>query len=206
MILFSVLILSIPNRIEKAQALLKKLHSQIQGGGYDNVEVLCLYDNKKSSIGRKRDMILQMSQGKYITFIDDDDDIHDHYIKSIVECAKDEVADVIVFNVDTRINGGNIFVVRHGIEYENEPARMENGKWVDIKRKPFHTSVWRSTIAKSEHFADVSYCEDWDWLKRLMPRVVQQKRIDSSLFKYTYDESVSESADSVNFKASMEER
>jgi len=198
--LFSILVLSIPSRFESAQRLLKKMHKQIKDGGYDNVEVLMLYDNKKHSIGAKREILLQMAQGHYLSFIDDDDDIHDHYIKSIVECAKDRTADVIAFNVDTTINGGNVFVVRHSIYFDNEEVRGVDGVWQDIKRKPFHTAAWSAKIAKSEHFADVSYVEDWDWLKRLIPKVKVQKRIDSSLICYNYDKSVSESDDSVNFR------
>lgn len=198
--ILSILVLSIPNRIEKAASLLKKIQGQIATGGYEQVEVICLYDNKKSSIGRKREIAMQMAQGNYVTFIDDDDDICDGYIKNVVEAARDGVPDVIVFNVNTWLNGEGPFVVRYGIEYANEECHKVGGKWADIKRKPFHNCVWNAKIAKSESFKDVSYCEDWDWLKRVIPKAEKQKRIDNILLNYMYDESVSESADSVNFK------
>lgn len=190
MILLSVLIPAIPNRFEKAQRLFKKLSALSDGM---EIEVLCLFDNKKRSVGLKRDALVQIAAGKYLTFVDDDDDVYDDYIGKIIEAINNfKDADVIVFNEHVRINGGNIFTVRFGIEYENQQCRQVDGKWIDITRKPFHSCVWRSEIAKSEHFPDASYGEDWHWCKRLIPKVKRQHRIDLVLSKYVFDRDVTE--------------
>jgi glycosyltransferase involved in cell wall biosynthesis len=68
----SILIPCIPSRFEKAQKLIDKLQAQIVD---KNVEIICLIDNKLKSIGEKRDNLVQVCNGKYFMFIDDDDDI-----------------------------------------------------------------------------------------------------------------------------------
>ena len=74
-VLLTVMILSIPSRIEKYLIpLLNKLQTQSQN--YPEVEILCLVDNKSMSIGEKRQAILNSARGKWVGFMDDDDDIN----------------------------------------------------------------------------------------------------------------------------------
>ena len=42
------------------------------------------FDNKKRTIGKKRDEMLKLAQGKYVTFVDDDDRISDDYVDEIM--------------------------------------------------------------------------------------------------------------------------
>lgn len=192
--LLSVLIPSIPRRIERMAKLFSKLERQISDNiAGAEVEILSFLDNKKRSVGLKRDGLVRLARGKYLTFVDDDDDVYDNYLKSILGVIRGtKTQDVVVFNEHVQINGGNIFTVRFGIEYDNQEARKVNGRWIDITRKPFHSCVWRTEIAVQEHFADASYGEDWHWCKRLLPRVVHQARINDVLSKYTFDSNVTE--------------
>lgn len=189
---FSVLIPSIPSRLPKLEKLFTKLQAQVTAGGYD-VEILSFLDNKKRSIGYKRDALVQIAAGDYLAFCDDDDDVYDNYLPSIMPAIESNT-DVIVFTEHTVINGEGPFCVRFGIENENEECRKVDGKWVDITRKPFHSCIWKSAIAKSEHFPDASYGEDWHWCKRLIPKVKTQHRIDAVIKRYTFDDRVTEAA------------
>ena len=67
----SILIPTVPRRKEHLERLLATLEPQIT----DEVELLVLMDNKKSLIGSKRQKMIDISQGEYIVFIDDDDEI-----------------------------------------------------------------------------------------------------------------------------------
>jgi hypothetical protein len=40
-----------------------------------DIEILLFLDNKKRTVGGKRDALVQMSRGKYFMFVDDDDDL-----------------------------------------------------------------------------------------------------------------------------------
>lgn len=189
---FSILIPTIPNRLNKQfQQVLQVATDQV---GDKNVEILALLDNKKRSIGLKRDALVQSARGDYLAFLDDDDHIEPNYVEEIYNCIETNPdADVIVFNQQSTINGGNPFVVKFGIEYENEEAGYdEAGVWKDITRKPFHICVWKTTLAQSERFPDASYGEDWHWAKRLIPKVAKQVRIDKVLHHYRFDDKVTE--------------
>jgi glycosyltransferase involved in cell wall biosynthesis len=71
---FSVLMLSIPERIESMQAAVKHLQEQADATGQGKaVEILVLLDNRSKSIADKRNDLLRSARGKYIAFLDDDD-------------------------------------------------------------------------------------------------------------------------------------
>lgn len=184
----SILILSIPTRFAMMQALYTKILNQI---GNEDIEILCLIDNKKRSIGDKRNDLVVAARGEYLTFIDDDDDVCDNYISELVIGIKSK-SDVIVFNETASFNGENSFTVRPGIEYENEHARKVNGRWVDIRRKPWHWCLWKSSIAKTERVPDMNNGEDELWCRRLLTKIKTQYRINKILRIYRFDKSISD--------------
>jgi len=195
MLVLSILILSIPRRIDKMKLLYEKLCSQI---GNAEVEVLTLLDNKKRLIGEKRNNLLNIANGEYLTYIDDDDDVSNDYIKSILngieqgKLAYTGGADVITINERATINGGSPFIVSTGIENKIEPVRCVKGVYLDIKRPPWHWCVWRSSIAKSEVFPVSSWGEDRKWCEKLWPKIKSQFKIEKVLRYYTYDKNISE--------------
>lgn len=189
---FSVLIPSIPSRIGRFLCpLLSKLEAQAHG---QPVEIISLLDNKKRSIGLKRDALVQAARGEYLAFVDDDDDVSDDYISSILNAIHTNPnIDIITFNQKAIINGGNPFTIRFGIENSNEQAwKNLNGFWQDIVRKPFPICVWKSKIAKEHRFPDASYGEDWHWAERVLICVKTQTRIEKTLYTYRYDDRVTE--------------
>ena len=185
---FSILILNVPSRFEQAARLYNKLLAQV---GALPVEILMLTDNKKRTIGDKRNDLVVASRGEYLAFIDDDDDVGEDYVGDILKAIEFN-PDVIVFNEQATLNGENPFVVRPGIEYVNEPCKKVNGKWIDIRRRPWHWCVWKSSIAKTERVPDSSWGEDVLWVERLFPKVKVQHRIDKILRFYRYDKTKSE--------------
>jgi glycosyltransferase involved in cell wall biosynthesis len=192
-IVLSILVPSIPSRIDK---FLKPLYSKLesQSSKVSDVEVLCLLDNKKRSIGLKRDALLRAAQGKYVAFVDDDDDISDDYVEQLRNAIYHEGkgSDVIVFDQIASINN-NQFRVRFGIEFENEQAEMDPyGQYKDIVRKPFHVCAWKRELAIKYKFPDCSYGEDWYWAKQVLGEVSTQYRIDKILHYYRYNDSVTE--------------
>lgn len=192
--LFTILIPSIPSRLGMLAELYKRLQAQVDKVAPKDVEILSFLDNKRRSVGLKRDGLVQLAHGDFLAFVDDDDVVYDDYVLEILNAIRaNPNADVIVFNEDVSINGGNIFTCRFGIEYENQQCRTDaNGKWQNITRKPFQSCVWRTPLAQSEHFPNVSWGEDWDWCKRLIPKVKIQHRIEKTLMCYRYSDRVTE--------------
>jgi len=93
----SILIPTVPSRKKIVQKLLAKLEKQIEG--YDDIQILCLYDNKSVSTGAKRNKLLSIADSAYVCFIDDDDDISDDYISKVYPHLKPYVHDLVSFNV-----------------------------------------------------------------------------------------------------------
>ena len=79
----SILILSIPSRLEQYEILQNKLLDQI--GDREDVEVLSFIDNKSLHIYEKRNVLLQAARGSHLCWLDDDDDIADNYISRLTE-------------------------------------------------------------------------------------------------------------------------
>ena len=193
----SILILSIPSRIKQLETLLEKLENQFDD---DRVEILVMLDNKSFHIYEKRNELLDMARGEYLCFLDDDDNVADNYIPSILDVLDNETPDVICFKQHCNDNGAEFDVV-FDIDHNWDPMDQLQFNGVgfnDLKRPPFHMCPWKSEIAKAEKFtenydAQGQSCEDSDWLLRLYPQVKEQIFIDDCLHHYHYSSEGTES-------------
>ena len=99
----TILIPSIPSWFKRFERLFDRINDQASKSDIV-VEVLGLVDNKKRSIGHKRDALVQMSKGEYVCFCDDDDDVSDNYVESLLEGIKHNPV-VVCFKHRSIING-----------------------------------------------------------------------------------------------------
>jgi len=182
----------IPALTERKSDLISVLDAQI---GTLPVELLVLTDNRKRSTGLKRQALLDLAQGRYITHLDDDDMVSGDYIAELLAAIALPEVDVIVFNQQSTWNGENSFYVRCGLEYENEGMHKDadDKLWQDIHRKPWHWCVWNARIAKSARFPDGYIDDDWFWLKQTIAAARTQHRIDKVLHYYIHNSKTSAS-------------
>ena len=175
----TILVPTIPNRIELFYPkLMKNLINQTKK--YDNVELIAFFDNKKRSIGKKRQEMLNLTQGEYVVFVDDDDRVADDYVDQIMTALNDNPGtDCVVFNAFCRINGDSGRPCRHGIEYENFTSCGS-----ELRGKPPHTAVYRTAISKKHSFSDRGHGEDIDWINRACQDIKIQTRIEKVLYFY----------------------
>lgn len=185
--LLSILICSIPSRFEKAIKLYGEILTMI---GDRNIELLMFTDNKRRSIGAKREAMKNISNGKYFFFVDDDDSLYS--IEEIYEACKKDV-DVITFKVKCRNSDGSEFIVTVGLGNEIEHNSV-NEKYVDLKRPPFLQAVWNSKF-KNIHFADLMYGEDWEFVKQIDAKT--EIHIPEVLQGYNFDPNTSEAVVSI---------
>lgn len=193
-ILLTICIGAIPERFEKAFSLYTRLMAEVAGRP---VQVLLIMDNKVMQIGQKRDALVQIAAGKYVSFIDDDEDFFPGYVEFMVDaCRKDP--DVITFMQKSTINGKSYTVNfnldafnRNNPDAELEQSKLDKkGNYSDITRPPFHVCGWKHELARTEHFAAVGYGEDWDWAKRVLQKVKTQYHIPGFMHHYIYDSNV----------------
>lgn len=191
-ILLSILVPTIPSRARKRDKLMRKLLAQ--AGGDERVEVIVLEDNKRRSIGRKRDDLIHLAQGRFLTFVDDDDDVADGYIKiALTAIETNPDADVFSSQQECWQNGEGPFYVEFSLDHEDEPMRrLANGRWADLKRSLSHVCIWRADLAKSVRMPDKNYFEHTEWSAEASRLVEKQAVIPEVMHVYVYDNLISE--------------
>ena len=193
----SILILSIPSRLEKYTKLQDKLLAQI--GDREDVEVLCMIDNKSFHIYEKRNVLLQAARGSHLAWLDDDDDVADNYIEKLTAVIEEDPSwDVISFNQDTYLDGKHAKIYCE-MGNPHDPVRVDaSGNYMDTLRPPYHWCVWRTELAQSESFRSAysqtgQSCEDIDWLIRLYPKVLRSYKLNDFLHIYRWSSEGTES-------------
>ena len=185
----SILILTIASRVgDNFSKLIVYLNKQI--GNREDVEVLALYDNKKRSVGEKRNNLISLANGEYLSFIDDDDWISDDYISSIIEVVdKKEKPDCIVFDTLTTLVDFNIEQVsKFGIEFDY----WRSADRTQRRCKPSHLNVWRTEFARKYKYQNITFGEDTEWSERVWRDIIRQKRIEKTLLFPVFERSKSE--------------
>jgi len=193
----SILIPTLPARFDLFQPLVQKLEKQIADLGTDQVEILGLLDNKKSSVGRKRNQLLDLAQGEFLTFVDDDDDVSDDYISQLLFALEVPDIDLVLYDVL--------------LQYQQEPPRnqakevrcrydqgLNNGRNIRpsfYEGPPAHTHAWRASKVKHLRFPDKNFGEDSDWSLRAKTFVEKVVRIDKTLYFYKFDKARTETRD-----------
>ncbi len=159
--ILSILTPAVPSRLDSwvvglgespLATLIQTIGEQI---GTLPVEHLVLLDNKRRTVGEKRDALLRMARGQYVAYVDDDDDVSDDYVAELLKAAR-EGPDVITFNQHCTVNAAQ-FEVQFKLGNPNEAP---NGVST-IKRNSWHVCAWRRTLAIQSRFPASNYGEDW---------------------------------------------
>jgi glycosyltransferase involved in cell wall biosynthesis len=174
----SVLIPSVPERMDHLKRIVDELSRQSE---HKAVEILVLLDNKKRTVGSKRNTLIEQAQGAYIVFVDDDDRVEPNYVDFL--CASIEAmpeVDCVVFDVEVNYNGYFSKICKYGKEYNyGEDARY-------YYRKPNHLMCYARRIAVKHPFKDIGYGEDDEWAARVSEDIVHQARLPATLYHYDY--------------------
>lgn len=177
-ILLSVLIPSVPERMPFLTSIVGELERQVTNRP---VEFLTMLENRRRSIGMKRNALLEQAQGKYVVFVDDDDRIDSSYIDSLLSCLEQNPeADCVVFDVAVYQNGKFDRICKYGQEY------VYGFDHAHYYRKPNHLMCYARHIAANHKFRNVSYGEDDEWAARVSQDIQSQVRIPKVLYYYDY--------------------
>ena len=173
----SILICTLPDRIGFLSQLLQALTPQKT----DDVEILVEHDNGIMSTGRKRNILLHRSKGKYVVFIDDDDMIAPTYVKDILTAAESN-PDAIVFNGIMTTNGTDERKWYISKDYSYE---AKNGAYY---RYPNHIVPIRREIALAFPFQDIRIGEDYAWATAIhnAKLIKTEVKIDKELYHYQF--------------------
>jgi len=182
----SILVASTHTRYDNfLPKMMKMLYSQLNDSNRGVVEILTFIDNKERSIGVKRNDLISLARGKYVTFIDDDDRITDDYVSTLLEHIKDQ--DVICFKVEVSLNGSEpkicYYSKNYGTDYNTPDAYY---------RLPNHLMCYRRELVESVGYKDMQCGEDSDFAKRILPLIKEELCIDRILYYYDFNSNTTE--------------
>jgi hypothetical protein len=187
----SILIPSIPSRFDRAQKLYQDLMEKI---GDRDIEVLLFMDNKKRTIGEKRDFLKNAAKGKYFMFCDDDDQLLD--LDALYQATFEEV-DVITFLQRCRNADGSTYIVTFGLGNQVEHNQDTRGNYVDLRRPPFHVCAWHRRF-KQHSFGWVNYGEDWVFVEKALKQASLEKHLPVVVHSYNFDPLITEASTESN--------
>lgn len=155
----SILIPTIVGREDDCNCLIQCLEKQITDR--NKVQIIILKDNKEITIGEKRNKLLEMANGEYVAFIDDDDLVSENYIAVLLE-AIESGSDCASLMGELVADGIYDGIFEHSIKYK---VWRTNGdmEYVKYERPPNHLNCIKSSIAKQFKFPELKHGEDHVW-------------------------------------------
>ena len=183
----SIVMITVPERIDEFKALHKKVKDQIDYcaevhpslGEVEIVDVITAkYKDGGPSIGEKRQMGLDQAQGKYVCWLDDDDDIAPNYVETLLRLALSE-ADVLVFNNLSRFET-YWAVVQMNLDFLVD-EQMKPGI---VHRRPYHVCAWLRDKVKDCRFPSVNVDEDTGFIGQALKVCKTQAKTEAILHEY----------------------
>lgn len=179
----------IPSVSERRKTFLPKslemLYGQLESLPLEDqkqVEIIYLIDNKTMMLGDKRNLMVDMAKGEYISFVDCDDRISDDYISSLLEGIKSG-ADSIVFLAEVSLNGQTPKICRYSKDYTNDYNTE-----TEYHRLPNHIPCIKRRVSKKVSFPSLKRAEDSGYAKLLKPHLKSEYKIDKVLYYYDYND------------------
>lgn len=170
----SILICHLLSRAEKLRGLYNDLKSQSINLP---VEILVAGDNGELPIGVKRNNLLVQAKGDYVAFVDDDDDVADDYVSSILKALESKPDCVGIEGILKSNLGNSIF--RHSIQFQGWYTGDDA-----FYRTPNHLNPIRREIALSICFPGVSFGEDQQYSDALRRRLRTEEYIGHPIYFY----------------------
>ena len=206
--IWSILISGIPERYHSAQPLLYSLLETQMVARLPDVELLYHLDNRRRTVGAKRNGLLDVARGEYVSFVDDDDEVASDYVKriraAIIETRKHSPpADVICFRQDAHLQPhGIVHECHYSLEYWKrspdqrrrleqitEPDGSISGNRLKWTGPPAHTMVWRREMLNGLRFPDQTFGEDVSFVDLACERAHTEVILNgAALYHYKFSE------------------
>ena len=144
------------------------------------------------SIGAKRQSLIEKANGKYLCFLDDDENISPSYVETLLRlCIQDK--DVCTFRNITKLDG-YWCVVDMGL---NNPNEQTTDKDI-VLRKPWHICPVRREFAQLYSFPESNYGEDWQWFEKVLTHCSTEAKTNAVIHQYNHSKNTSEADKIVN--------
>lgn len=163
------------------------MHDALLPRDRDRVEVLMLTDTKSMTIGAKRNRMIDIAQGEYVAFVDDDDRLDPEYMSQILAGIDEHHPDVVTFQAMVSIPGQRTLPCIYSTRY-----RADRNLANRYERLPNHLCAVRSELARETGYPALQKGEDADYAMRLRPLLATEHYIPQVLYYYDFDPATSE--------------
>lgn len=153
--------------------------------GNNEVEFITFIDNGELPSGAKRQALVNLAQGKYHCFIDDDDEVSPDYISTILQGCRSN-ADVITFKLS--------YYVDRNLKEVWTFSSTKNYRAVGVMAAN-HLCAWKREIATQVAWSpEIGYGDDRLWFEPLhhSGRIKTQWHINQVLYHYYYSKNITE--------------
>jgi len=164
-----------------------------QAASHPGVEILALFDNRRWTIGAKRQTMLNIARGRYFAFLDDDDSVAPDFVQAILDAiAAQPDADVILYQTMCVRPGKPDYICHYDKSikkpvFDKEPHKVYYGP-------PAHHHIWRTEFGRQFSFPDQNVGEDFAWTLAARTHIRAQHKIERPLYWYNCNQDTSESA------------
>lgn len=190
MIILSILIPTIPERVDRFTSLFNELHRQLEymqtfHSSLGRIEILVEHSKKYldggPSIGEKREELVRRAEGKYLCFCDDDETVSPNYLETLVRACQLDV-DIVTFRSMVKLKDYWALIDMRLSFTHNEQATPDH----TVRRPPWHMCPVRSVYAKVPNWKYVNDAEDFDWMERVLKMCQTEHHTDRILFQYNH--------------------
>lgn len=187
--LLSILIPTVVERQPEFENLKSNIYAELKEDGFlREVEIFSICDNKKMTIGEKRELLYKEAKGLYSIQLDDDDQLSRNAIELILEAIRSNPdVDVISFEEYVNIDGRE-YKSNHSNGYsdwEGDGSKiLEDG--FHFHRTVFFKDVIRTDLAKSIPIVHCRFGEDHLFAKDLKPHIQSEIHISETLYRYIH--------------------
>jgi glycosyltransferase involved in cell wall biosynthesis len=156
------------------------------------VEIIYLIDNKTIMLGDKRNIMVDIAKGKYITFVDCDDRIANDYITTLLDACKSN-CDSIVFEVSVSLNENPPKTCYYSKNFKKDFNTPDS-----YYRLPNHICCIKREVSKKVSFPSLKKAEDAGYAKLLARHLKTEFKIDKVLYYYDYSDLTTVAQEDVN--------
>lgn len=183
---WAILIATTEDRRPLFEELKRELERQILQADLENaVKIFYDEDNKQKSIGKKRNDLLQESEGfEYINYFDSDDYPSERYILDIYESLRFK-PDCVGFKILMTTNGRNEETCIHSLK--NPRWEKKDGVYL---RNVTHFNPVKRELAVQVGFKDERFGEDKIYSDEISQLCKKEIFIDKYIFHYRYSTQV----------------
>lgn len=154
----------------------------------DEIEILTDPREQPTSVGTKRNSLLERATGEYVAFFDSDDKPCNNYIELLLE-GIDKGADCCSLKGIMTTDDKNPEIFEHSIKYDKYET-IESAKEGEVKylRFPNHLNCIKASIAKKFKFPETNWSEDTNWATQIHKSglIKTEHYIPDVLYYYLY--------------------